>query len=131
THAFDWEPPLCRGDNGKPDPTFLLPLGFQSKDDITRWQNEYVLHDRMWLNSGSVELAAYKELVDPNGELSIEGRRICGEIEEAMNVPPYYFLMRYYAPDKNADDRPCPSCGKSWKVPQPQDAPFHHWPFRC
>jgi predicted nucleic acid-binding Zn ribbon protein len=109
----------------------LLPLEFQRKNDLTSWQAEYVLYDRLWLNSGSLEIAAYKELTDPASQLSGEGRDICAEIEKNTGVPTYYFLMRYYSPSKGADDRPCPGCGKPWRVQQPQDAPFHHWPFRC
>ena len=131
THAFDWKPPLCRGDSGQPVPTFLLPLVFQRKNDLIRWQAEYILHDRLWLNSGSLELAAYKELVDPNSCLSADGREICAEIEKATSMPTYYFLMRYYAPNQGADDRPCPGCGEPWHIPQPQGAPFHQWSFRC
>ncbi|HMJ64710.1 MAG TPA: DUF2310 family Zn-ribbon-containing protein [Candidatus Binatia bacterium] len=131
THAFDWKPPLCRGDTGQPIPTFLLPLDPQRKNDLIGWQDEYALHDRLWLNSGSLEIAAYKELIEPNSQLSSEGREICGEIEKATGVPTYYFLIRYYAPAQGTDDRPCPGCGEPWHIPQPQDAPFHNWPFRC
>ncbi|MGI8966919.1 MAG: DUF2310 family Zn-ribbon-containing protein [Limisphaerales bacterium] len=131
THAFDWNPPLCRGDTGKRIPTFLLPVNFQLKNDIGRWQAEYILHDRLWLNSGSLEMRAYKELVDPASELSVGGRKLCAAIEKATGVPAYYFLMRYYAPRHGEDDRPCPSCGEPWYIPQPPDAPFHTWPFRC
>jgi predicted nucleic acid-binding Zn ribbon protein len=131
THAFDWESPLSRGDNGKPVPIFLLPLTFQQKNDIIRWQAKYILHDRMWLDSGSLEIAAYKELVQPNSQLSVAGRDICAEIERATKVPTYYFLMRFYAPSQGSDDRPCPGCGKPWRIQQPTNAPFQQWPFRC
>jgi predicted nucleic acid-binding Zn ribbon protein len=131
THAFAWQPPLCRGDTGQSIPIFLLPLSFQGKDDLIRWQSEYQLHDRLWLNSGALEIAAYKELVDPNSGLSAEGRELCAEIEKATGVPTYYFLMRFYAPSQGADDRPCPGCGKPWHIPQPQGAPYQQWPFRC
>jgi len=131
THAFNWKPPLCRGDTGQPIPTFLLPLNSHRKNDLTRWQYEYALLDRFWLNSGSLEIVAYKELIEPNSLLSREGREISAEVENATGVPTYYFLMRYYAPSQGLDDRPCPSCGKPWHIPQPQDAPFHHWPFCC
>lgn len=131
THALDWKPPVCRGDTGEAVPTFLLPLDFQTKDDIGRWQAEYVLHDRLWLNSGSLEMRAYKELVDPASELSVGGRELCAAIEKATGVPTYYFLMRYHAPEQGDDNRPCPGCGKDWHTPKSPDAPFHHWPFRC
>jgi predicted nucleic acid-binding Zn ribbon protein len=131
THAFDWKPPLCRGDTGEPIPSFLLPLESQAKNDIVRWQAEYILHDRLWLNSGALELPAYKQLVDPNSQLSTGGREICAEIEKRTTVPTFYFLMRYYAPNQGADDRPCPGCGKPWSSSQQEGAPFHHWLFRC
>ena len=110
---------------------FLLPVDFQQKNDLIRWQAEYVLHDRLWLNSGSLEMSAYKELVDPKSDLSAAGRELCTAIEKATSVPTYYFLMRYSAPKQGDDNRPCPGCGKAWRYPQPPDTPFHHWPFRC
>jgi predicted nucleic acid-binding Zn ribbon protein len=131
THAFDWKSPLCRGDTGEAVPVFLLPVDFQQKNDLVRWHAEYVLHDRLWLNSGSLEIPAYKELVDPNSELSTTGRELCAAIEKATGVPTYYFLMRYSAPEQGSDSRPCPGCGKAWSCPQLSAAPFHHWPFRC
>jgi predicted nucleic acid-binding Zn ribbon protein len=131
THAFDWKPPLYRGDTGEPIPTFLLPLDSRRKNDLTGWQYQYALHDRLWLNSGFLEVAAYKELIDPDSQLSREGRAICAEIEKVTGVPTYYYLMRYYAPSLDADDRPCPGCGEPWRVLQPQGSAFHHWPFRC
>jgi predicted nucleic acid-binding Zn ribbon protein len=131
THAFDWKSPLRRGDTGVGVPVFLLPLDFQQKNDLIRWQSEYVLHDRLWLNSGSLEMSAYKELVNPKSELSVAGRELCAEIEKATSVPTYYFLMRFSAPEQGVDSRPCPGCGKAWGYLQPLDAPFHHWPFRC
>jgi predicted nucleic acid-binding Zn ribbon protein len=131
THAFDWKSPLCRGDTGQPIPAFSLPLEFQRKNDLIRWQAEYILHDRLWLNSGALELAAYKELVDPNSGLSADGREICADIEKATSVPTYYFLMRYSAAGQGADDRPCPGCGGLWHIPQPEGAAFHQWQFRC
>ena len=131
THAFDDMPPLCRGDTAQPIPTFLLPLDFHHREYLGRWQDEYILHDRMWLNSGTLEIAAYKQLVDPNSDLSFIGRDLCAEIEKATKMPTYYFLKRHYAASEGVDDRPCPSCGAPWHVPQPPNAPFHHWPFRC
>lgn len=131
THAFDWGPPLARGDDGRAVPTFLLPVDFQTKQDIYSWQQGYVLHDRLWLNSGSLEVPAYRELVDPQSGLSTDGRELCAEIEKATRVPTYYFLLRYYAADQGSDDRPCPCCGKSWKILQPVDAPFQRWMYRC
>ena len=131
THAFDWDPPLCRGDTGQPIPTFLLPLEFPLKETIIRWQDEYILHDRLWLNSRSLEIAAYKELIEPTSEMSSDGLEICAEIEKATGVATYYFLMRYYSPDQGEDDRPCPGCGGPWQTPQPPGSPFQHWPFRC
>jgi predicted nucleic acid-binding Zn ribbon protein len=131
THALDRTTPVRRGDTGKAVPTFLLPLEFQLKEDIGRWQSEYVLFDRLWLNSGTLEMSAYKELVDLASKLSGEGRELCAAIEKATSVPTYYFLMRYYATEPGDDDRPCPGCGKSWHLPQPLNAPFHHWAFVC
>jgi predicted nucleic acid-binding Zn ribbon protein len=130
THALDWKPPVCRGDTGEPVASFLLPVDFQIKNDLVRWQQEYILYDRLWLNSDSLELPAYKELVDPRSSLSLEGRRLCTEVQKATRVPTFYYLARFYASDE-MDDRPCPGCGKNWRTPQPDGAPFHQWAFCC
>lgn len=131
TDAFDWRPPLCRGDNGKRIPTFLLPVTDQLKDDLYGWQDEYAIHDKVWLNSRTLETAAYRELAAPNSRTSTGGRSICAEIEKATGVPTYYYMMRYYASAAPGDIRPCPGCGQPWHSPQPEGAPYHHWPFRC
>jgi predicted nucleic acid-binding Zn ribbon protein len=131
THAFDWDSPLCRGDNGKPVPTFCLPLTLEQKEDLYRWQQTYILHDQMWLDCGTLEIPAYKELAEADSSLSRDGRKICGEIEKAAGRPTYYFLMRHYAAAGGEDDRPCPSCGRAWRRPQAERAPLHYWRFRC
>lgn len=95
TSAFDWTPPVCRLD-GKPVPTFLLPIPFKLKEELRWWQDRYILFDQLWLESGRFEIQAYKELAEPGSELSQEGLDLCQKIEKATRIPTYYFLFRYY-----------------------------------
>lgn len=131
THAFDTAPPVCRGDTKEPVPTFLLPLSDKEKDNLGGWQHDYVLYDRLWLGSGPMEMAAYKQLAEPRSALSIRGRNLCGAIEQATGKPTFYFLHRYFARKVGEETRCCPSCGGSWRTSEPAGAPFLQFAFRC
>jgi len=133
TNAFDSAPPVCRGDNGAPVPTYQLPLPFRQKEVLYFWQGSYASHDEMWLGSGALELAAYRQLADPRSELSESGRQLCREIEKATGMPTFYYLERYWRRAKGEDERPCPGCGGVWRTGQPvsDEAPFWHFHFRC
>jgi len=131
THALDHDPPVTRGDNGDGIATFLLPMTGQQKQDITHWKAEYIEHDRIFLGSGPLEIAAYRELADVNSRLSKNGRQLCGQIEQATKIPTFYFLLRYYAHSDGEENRPCPKCGKPWRTSEPTGAPFYKFRFRC
>ncbi len=133
THANAVHGSVSCGETGRSIPHYLLPLDGIVKEDIGHWTRSYQVIDQLWLESGALEIPAYRELVDPNSELSSEGRELCQKIERATNKPTYYFLHRYWGRRVNEEQRKCPGCGKCWRVkvsPQPLE-PFHKFYFRC
>jgi predicted nucleic acid-binding Zn ribbon protein len=131
THAFDVNSPVCRSDVEEQVPVFLLPLSEEVKSDLGRWQDLYILHDQMWLASGALEMAAYRELTTLDSDLSEEGRQLCREVEKATKVPTYYFLMRYYSHPTEEFARRCPGCGGKWRTNVPEENRHRDWHFRC
>ncbi len=115
-------------------PLYLLPIPVKTRDDITRWVEGYQDHDSLWIGSRALEIPAYKQLADPESELSLEGREYCREIEKATGKPTFFFLMRYYGRRKGEEKRLCPSCGKSWAVKKsvgPKERPFEFLCKKC
>ncbi len=129
THAFDWASPVCRGDGKPPIPVFLLPVAFELKEQLYSWQRSYCHHDNIWLGSGALELEAYRQLADPNSELSEHGRNLCRELEAATGVPTYYYLTRYWGRTKGEDNRLCPGCGGAWRVECLWESTRRFWQF--
>jgi len=133
TTGLDWDPPVCRGDNGQPIPTYLLPVSHDIRDGLRSWASSYGDHDCVWLHSGTLEIPAYKELVEPGSELSLCGRDLCRSIEEGTGIPTYYYLMRYWGRRKDESQRKCPGCGRKWRVSElsNEEKPFWEFDFRC
>jgi len=127
------EPPVQRMDNGTPIPSYLLPLSEKQKDEVYSWAYSYRNHDLIWTESGTLEIPAYKQLIEPDSELSSYGRDICKNIEKATGIPTYYYLFRYWGRKGEGKTRLCPSCGKKWRVKDsPKSAkPFWNLLFQC
>ena len=133
THAFDDTSPVCCGDSGKPVPLYLLPLTQQTIEDLYFWSRSYHNHDNLWLGSGALEIPAYKQLADPQSELSLNGRELCTEIETATGKPTFYFMNRYWGREEGEENRLCPGCGSKWRSKEKTSRgnPFHQFAFRC
>lgn len=129
THAFDDGPPFCRGDNRKPVPSYLFPIPYRERESIYFWQDNYRHHDSIWLGCGTLEIPAYRELADPNSDLSQHGRDLCGQIEKATGIPTYYFLMRYWGRRNSEDKRRCPGCGRPWRTKHAAEKRTDFWLF--
>lgn len=133
THMFDWQSPLCRGDNGKPIPIYRLPGTHEDREAIYFWQRTYREHDAIWIGSGTLEIPTYREMASPCSELSQQGREICGKAESVTGVPTYYFLMRYWGRRRGEEERKCPGCGQTWRTQHPIEGITEFWkfPFQC
>lgn len=133
THLFDWESPLCRGDNGRPIPLYRIPIPDTDRASISAWQGAYRDYDSIWIGCGPLEIHVYKQMALSDSELSIEGRAICKVIEKATSIPTYYFMSRYWGRRQGEDKRRCPGCGGTWRSEYPvdQEGRFWQFPFRC
>lgn len=133
THAFDFTSPVCIGSTGEALPMYVLPLSDKEREQAYFWMSAYREHDRIWLASEALEIPAYKQLVEPESELSQKGRTIGQIIEQKTGIPTYYYLNRYWGRRKGEEQRVCPGCGNTWRVIQdiaPKEA-FSNFPFRC
>ncbi|MHC4624543.1 MAG: DUF2310 family Zn-ribbon-containing protein [Planctomycetota bacterium] len=133
TSWADHHPPIRRMDTGTPIPAYLLPLPDRQVDDIYCWAYGYRNHDLIWTASGKLEMPAYKQLAQPNSELSSEGRQICLNVERATGVPTFYYLFRYWARKNERESRLCPGCGRKWRVGGIRQSLNRFWdfPFQC
>jgi predicted nucleic acid-binding Zn ribbon protein len=133
THMFDIASPVWSPELDEPIPLYLLPLGPSSLQGIGFWAAAYRAHDTIWIQSGTLEMRAYREMADPASELAGYGRKACSDIEKATGKPTYYLLHRYYARREGEERRPCPGCGRPWAVRSPDDpgARFRDFFFRC
>lgn len=87
----------------------------------------------MWLLSGKLEIPAYRQLAEPNCDLTQEGRDLCRQIEAATALPTYYWLYRYYGWEdpKRERARKCPSCGRGWGRRPTSKHGIASFQFRC
>lgn len=107
--------PLRRGDTGAGIPLCRVPIEPKQREEIAFWQKGFDDLDSVWINSGALERAAWRELADVRREPAREGMESCRAIEAALGIPVYYFLPRYYGRREGVDpDLRCPGCGGEW-----------------
>ncbi len=104
------ESPVVCGDCGKEVPLYKLPYISNEKEHnaITSWQEIYKSIEKVWMYCLS-DRFTFRQLSDPNSQLSKEGREICRELETKLGKPVYYYIFHSDKPLKE-----CPSCGKPW-----------------
>ncbi len=114
THAFLATSAIRAGSVGAPIPPYLFPLTDGQRRDLHYWASAYRQYERVWLDSGELELPAYRQLSDPRSELARRGRQFCQLIETATEVPTFYSLDYY--PDRADAEQlaSCPVCSKNW-----------------
>lgn len=134
THSLNPASPVCHGDRGTSLPLPMLPISDELREEFFDWSESCRNHDRVFIESGALEFAAYEQLAHVSSELSQQGRELTRQLEAVTHKPSYYYLLRHWAAPENEADRPCPSCGTAWKVlksPAPSTEPFHQFHFRC
>lgn len=121
THFLTDLPAIRSGRDGSPVPMYLLPIPDSSKNHpeapkeyIFSWASGYRAVDQLWIGSGALEMAAYRQLANPNSKLSKAGRELSAEVERFTGLPTYYYLQRYYGRRKGERQRRCPDCGGRW-----------------
>lgn len=121
--------PIKRGTDGCEFPAYLFAMDQTSHPNLGYWVDGYSCHFEVWLQSGRLELPAWRELVDPASETSEMGRELCRKIEKASGIPTYYYLDRYWAMPEGERDRRCPACGGRWRLAKPHvdDTQKSYW----
>jgi len=106
--------PVFSGKDREPIPPYLLPLDQNFKEKLYFLQKTYERYYNIWISTTVLEIPVWREMADPKSENSVKARELCRIIEEATNLPTYYFLARYWGRKKNEEKRPCPLCGGEW-----------------
>lgn len=132
-NMLDWAPPVRRGDNGEPIPSYLLPVTDLNRDHLYSWARSYQDHERVWIASGTLEIPAYRELANPGSRLPQEGLSLCRAIEKATDIPMYYYMKRYWGRRQGEESRKCPGCGRRWAtgLQGAEDRDLWEFDFRC
>ena len=134
THGLTHASAIMHGGRGTSIPLPMLPVSDALREDLYLWQQSYLHHDRIWLDGGPLEMAAYNELAVPSSYLMSSGHELCRQLEEATSKPTYLYLLRHWGIAANEETRVCPKCGKPWRDaanPMPSKKPFHKFHFRC
>ncbi|MEO5715914.1 MAG: DUF2310 family Zn-ribbon-containing protein [Luteolibacter sp.] len=132
TEIGDFCSPVGRGDGRLPVPLFTLPLPHDTIDKIVLWRQVYLRLDGLWMASGALEIASYREIATPDSFNSKQGRDLCQQIEEVTGIPTFYYLMRHCGRKEGEEERVCPGCGKAWKASEPESGEkFHAFHFKC
>ncbi len=118
-------PPVCCGDCNKPVPLYKFPKTYDNSEyyDLLGWQKTYRSCDRQFYQ-GIGERHGYRMMNDPDSMLSKEALRYCAFFEEKTGIPFFYFLFKYYSPNKPV----CPKCGEPWKN---RDTGKIHYDYVC
>lgn len=124
--------PVCCGDTGRAVPLYLLPVPAHVRCQLVFWAEAYRRHEQIWLDSRDLEIPAYKQLADPQSELSLRGRELGALVEKATKIPTFYFVARYWGRREGEDTRACAGCGRRWHVSRVGEGdPHHEFRFRC
>jgi len=129
THCFDDGSPLACGDCRQPVPLYRFPgLERELRDAALRWQWAYQACDNLWIHSGFGENWSYRQLSALDSGLNKDGLDLREGLEAALQLPVFYYLMRYRGRGAAAErKRPCPKCGGSWLLPESKGG----FDFRC
>lgn len=128
----DGSSPLRCGDTGEPLPTYLLPIDYNERERLYFWSRESNRMVGIEFSSGDLEIPAYEQLASPGSDLAKDGRRLAALVEGALNIPVYYYLIRYYGRGEEEPKRRGADCGGNWSVKLPkEDHAFWRFPFRC
>lgn len=108
---LEGETPVICGDCGKSVPLYRLPkiMGQEEYFQELNLQRDYKNVDNLYVSCLS-DRFTYRQMSNPNSQLSKKGRKICHEFEKSTNKPFYYYLANL---KKNLNR--CPICGEEWQ----------------
>lgn len=119
-----WPEHVKHGGEGEP---FVMAY-----TDILRWQRDFRRADRMWFDSGFGESFAHRQLSRPDSSLNQNGMSVRESLEDRTGRRTYYFQWDSCREGGEKDERrPCPSCGRRWRVRQEVAGMFGHKCERC
>ena len=75
------------GDDGLPTPLYRLPLQTSDCEALNFLAYQYQAFDSVWVASGELEIAAYRQMADPDSPLGRALRGMCRTIEMATGKP--------------------------------------------
>lgn len=122
--------PLHNGDNLAPVPLYkLLKNQPHLSLDLIKWQENWQACDQLQMNGSSLENQALAQISNIDSNLFKHGYALAKEVEQASQIPTYYYLYRVGGESLKAElARRCPSCGGDWRVEPPIAEIFH---FKC
>lgn len=128
----EWEgTPVQCGDCTASIPLYRLVrhAGDMEFDDVLRWRRLY----RAYLYQCLIGIdsidghESYQMLHECVSTLSLAGRALAGQIEQAVGIPVYYPI--YYKYERVSDV--CPQCGERWRNSYPDGVKFSHVCLGC
>lgn len=114
THLFSIYSPLKSAASGYSIAPYLLGIKRSMVEQMYAWQRRYKVMDSLWMDSGELEVDAYKEMSVIESPLNKKGLDICRQVEDVIKKPVYYFIFKYYGRNFVELERLCPSCGQEW-----------------
>lgn len=108
---LEGETPIVCGDCGKSVPLYRLPKIMRQEEYLQElyWQRDYQNIDSLYI-SGLSDRFTYRQMNNPDSQLSKNGREICSEFEKVLKKPFYYYLANF-----KENLQKCPICGEAWE----------------
>ena len=122
--------PLQDGETLLPIPLYQRLQKYPAlSTDLIKWQENWQACDQLQMNGAVLEQSALNEISNLNSNLSKHGRALAAEIEQASQIPTYYYLYRVGATDSASEEKlRCPSCNEKWLLEKPIADIFQ---FKC
>jgi predicted nucleic acid-binding Zn ribbon protein len=130
THYLSLESPIRCSNCFRPVPLYLLPITQDEEYlNILSWMANYKACDTLQMNCTVGERFGEQQLFLHDSSLSIEGRKLCKQLEDRVNRKVYYYLLKHRGRSLSGEKlRRCPDCGQTWILPQSWHGLFD---FRC
>lgn len=125
--------PVREGRAGTPVPLFRLPIGWDVRENLVVWMRRAQLHEELWIQSGRLESAAYRELSEPDSALATEGRELARAVEDVTGIATYYFLRHFWGRRVEDARDVCPACRAPWATESLGSTPagIDGFTYRC
>lgn len=108
----------------------FLPTSGSDHQDLIRWQLQFQALDEIQMQEQRVlPKVAENSLQQLHSTLNRQGRKFAAKIARQQQVPVYFALYSGSSDHCDAEvDKPCPGCGKAWRLAEPLHQLFD---FQC